>query len=160
MLAKVRKPHQYLLYYLGFKSYNNAVRFKRYQPWTIRREITVLNAICVWIRLHARARSAIVKGSWQNGSQTPVQIFCPERTITTELFHLTDSVKECRTVRRRDFLSRARLASHALLVLKVTIYYTFTFVLYIYICISVRYLIVREIKAIKDDRQNASGTKL
>lgn len=70
----------------------------------------------------------IVKGSWQNGSQTPVLIFCLERTIATELFHLTDSVKECRTVRRRDFLLRERLVSHALVVLKVMIYYTVIFI--------------------------------
>lgn len=49
-----------------------------------------------------------------------------ERSIATELFHLTDSVKECRTVRRRNFLLRERLVSHALVVLKVMIYCTST----------------------------------
>lgn len=39
---------------------------------TIRREIAALNAICVWIGLCARAKSTIVKGSWQNGSRMPM----------------------------------------------------------------------------------------
>lgn len=71
-VAETRKLHQYRL---GFKSRDSAEReFERlmHQPWTIRREIMVLNAICVWIRFHARAKSTIVKESWQNGSRTPM----------------------------------------------------------------------------------------
>jgi len=108
---------------------------------TIRREIAALNAICVWIGLRARAKSTIVKGSWQNGSQMPMLNLLSNGLYRHGIIPLD---RFCGGMLYRSpariSIQRTICFSHALAVLKIMIY-----LLYI-VCLKSNYTLILDIK--------------